>query len=275
MSNSYPNLVEGAPWNVTRVFYPAHTYSHPPAGVLQLRLIRRGSSYADIDLGQGLKRVFTRPGDLLLSLPDRPTVFNISEGRELTLVQINPRLAEQLILRAGGRALDDLRPLSRRPVREPLVAELVRRLEAEEFGDDEGKDWALGLTLAILLRSAITLVEVKRVGLLSHAKLRELLAQVEQDLSSEWTVQKLADMTDLSRRSFAAAFKQATALPVHQYLLRLRAERAAMLLRETDLSIAEIASCTGFAHQAHLTRVTSKLLGASPKRLRERAGDAT
>ena len=46
-------------------------------------------------------------------------------------------------------------------------------------------------------------------------------------------------------------------------------ERAAALLREIDLPIAEIATRTGFAHQAHLTRVTSKLLGASPKRIRE------
>lgn len=275
MSNSYPDLSKGALWSVTRVYYPAHSYRHPPAGLLQLRVIRRGSSYTEIDLGHGLQRVFTRPGDLLLSLPDRPTAFQISEDRELTLLQMNPQLAAQLILRAGARALDDLRPLSRRPIREPLVAELVRRLEAEEFGDGEGRDWALGLILAILLKSASNLVAVKRVGVLSHAKLRELFAQVQQDLASEWTVQKLANMAGLPRRGFAATFKEATGLPVHQYLLRLRAERAAALLRETDLPIAEIASRTGFAHQAHLTRVTSKLLGASPKRIREGAGDAT
>jgi AraC family transcriptional regulator len=275
MNNAYRDLSSSALWSVTRVYYPAHSYSHPPAGLLQLRVVRRGSSYAEIDLGQGLQRVFTRPGDLLLSLPDRPTAFQISEGRELTLLQIDPQLAAQLILRAGGRALDDLRPLSRRPIREPLVAELVRRLEAAEFGDDEGRDWAVGLILAILLKSASNLVAVKKAGVLSHAKLRELLAQVAQDLASEWTVEKLANMTGLPRRGFAATFKEATGLPVHQYLLRLRAERAAALLRETDLPIAEIASRTGFAHQAHLTRVTSKLLGASPKRLRGGAGDAT
>jgi AraC family transcriptional regulator len=272
MSNSYPDLPKGALWSVTGVFYSANAYQHPPAGLLQLRVVRRGSSYADIDLGHGSRRVFTRPGDLLLSFPDRSTAFRIAEGRELTLLQIKPKLAELLVQRAGGAALDDLRPLSHRPVREPLVAELVRRLEADDFGAAEGRDWALGLIVASLLVAARGLPGAKSVGVLSQTKLRELLGRVEQDLAVHWSVEDLAHVAGLPRRRFAASFKEAMGLPVHQYLLRLRAERAAVLLRETDLSIAQIASRTGFAHQAHLTRVTSSMLGASPNRIREGTG---
>src|SRR5450631_4132054 len=99
MSSSYPDLPKGALWSVTRVFYSANAYEHPPAGLLQLRVVRRGSSYADIDLGHGSRRVFTRPGDVLLSLPDRSTAFRIAGGRELTLLQIKPKLAELLLRR--------------------------------------------------------------------------------------------------------------------------------------------------------------------------------
>src|SRR5258708_37372908 len=150
MSNSTPELPEGAPWSVVRFFYPANTYEHPPVGLLQLRLVRRGSSYADIDLGHGSKRVFTRPGDLLLSLPDRSTAFKLAEGRELTLLQIKPKLAELLVQRAGGGALDDLRPLSRRPVRGPLVAELARRPDAALFHPAQSRPFTLALILAPL-----------------------------------------------------------------------------------------------------------------------------
>jgi len=92
---------------------------------------------------------------------------------------------------------------------------------------------------------------------------------MDDDLAAPWSADALAMAAGAPRRAFAAAFKEATGLPVHQYLLRRRAERAAALLRETDLPIAEIATRTGFAHQAHLTRVTSELVGASPKRIRE------
>jgi len=270
MSTPYPKLPEGARWSVTRVYYRADAYEHPPAGLIQLRLIRRGSSYADIDLGQGSKRVFTRPGDLLLSLPDRPTAFIMAEGRDLTFLQVEPGTARSLLQRAGGRELDDLRPLSRRPMREPLVAELLRRLEAEQFGSAEAREWAVGLILAGLIDAARRLSAQSRATVLSHGKLRELMRRMDDDLAQPWSVDELAAASDLPRRAFAAAFKEAAGLPVHQYLIRRRAERAQALLRETDLPIAKIATRTGFAHQAHLTRVTSKLLGASPKRIRER-----
>jgi len=48
-------------------------------------VIRGGSSYEEIDLGSGLRRVFTRPGDLLLSR-GRATRFKIEEPRELTMI---------------------------------------------------------------------------------------------------------------------------------------------------------------------------------------------
>jgi len=125
---------EAQPWEISRVYFPAGVYRHPPSGLVQVRVVRRGSSYADIDLGAGAKRVFTRPGDLLVSLPDRPTAFTIEEGRELTLLQLDRHLVTRILAQIGGR-IEEYESLLRRPTREPLVAELCRRLEAS---DDEG-----------------------------------------------------------------------------------------------------------------------------------------
>jgi AraC family transcriptional regulator len=269
MASSYPPLPPRAPWNIARVHYPAGDYQHPPTGLFQVRLIRRGSSHAEIDLGAGLRRVFTRPGDLLISLPDAPTTFRIQEGRELTLLQIEPDRASALVKQAGGGALADLRPLSQRPLREPLVAELLRRLEADELGSAEARDWALGVVLAIFVGGARQMILARRPTALSNVKLRQLLDEIGRDLSANWSVEKLAERAGLPRRIFAAAFKEGTGLPVRQYLLRRRVDEAAKLLRDGKLSIAEIAAVTGFANQAHLTRVTSRLLHTSPKRIRE------
>jgi AraC family transcriptional regulator len=129
-----PDASQGESWTISRVYFPAGLYRHPPSGLVQVRVVRRGSSYANIDLGAGAKRVFTRPGDLLVSLPDRPTAFIIEEGREFTLLQLDRHLVTRILAQIGGR-IEEYETLLQRPTREPLVAELCRRLEA---GDDEG-----------------------------------------------------------------------------------------------------------------------------------------
>jgi len=268
MSADYPDLPHGSAWAAARVYYPAHDYHHPPTGLVQLRVVRRGSSYADIDLGLGARRVFTRPGDLLLSLPDRPTLFRIDEGRELTLLQVTPALASKLIRQAGGHSLNDLTPLLRRPVRDPLVGELLRRLEFYDNDTAIAQQWALGVVFASLLRLAANLAARSKPAPLSEDALTALLARVQDRLAEPWTVEGMATEVGLPRRTFAAAFKAAKGMPVHQYLLRMRADRAVHLLRSTDLPITDVAQRAGFAHQAHMTRVLNRLKRATPAQIR-------
>ena len=61
-----------------------------------------------------------------------------------------------------------------------------------------------------------------------------------------------------------STFRKATGMPVHQYVIRRRVERAALLLREGTLPISQIAMDVGFAHQSHLAMHMKRLLGLSP-----------
>ncbi|WP_156432598.1 helix-turn-helix transcriptional regulator [Mycobacterium sp. M26] len=269
----YPDVPNGARWSVSRVFFPAGDYDHPPTGLLQLRVVRRGSSYAYIDLGAGLRRVYTRPGDLLLSLPDRPTAFRIDDGRELTLLQVDPSLADHLVRQAGGGDLDDLAPLLRGPARDAVVAELARRLEGGQSDTEAAQMWSLGVIVANVLRLAQGQESDPAAARLTSAALAALLADLEQTLAEPWTVDRMAEHVGLPRRVFAAAFKEATSLPAHQYLMRLRADQAAELLGRTDLPIAAIAHMTGFSGQPHLTRCLKQLKGTTPGEIRRSQPD--
>jgi transcriptional regulator GlxA family with amidase domain len=53
-------------------------------------------------------------------------------------------------------------------------------------------------------------------------------------------------VSGVSEAHFARSFKQAFGVPPHRYLLTRRIERAAALLRETDLPVTEIAFQTGW-----------------------------
>jgi AraC family transcriptional regulator len=62
--------------------------------------------------------------------------------------------------------------------------------------------------------------------------------------------------------------KKVFGLTATQYVLRVRVDRAADLLVDTDHSIADIAAECGFSDQANLTRLFGRLIGETPARFR-------
>src|SRR5882757_6018362 len=264
-----PGATAVTPATATRMFFPAGDYQHAPAGVVQLRVIRGGSSYAEIDLGSGLRRVFTRPGDLLLSLPERATRFKIEEPRELTMITIDPSLASRLLASAGG-TIEELAILTDRPIRDSLVAELCRRLESDQPSNGVVREWELGLIFANLLRLGQAHRRRQKPPVLTSRRFDRVLTEINAELEGGVSVDHLAAIAGMPRRAFTAAFREAAGLPVHQFILRRRVDRAVELLENGDLPLAEIAQRSGFAHQAHMNRVVTRLKGLSPGRLRSK-----
>ena len=88
-----------------------------------------------------------------------------------------------------------------------------------------------------------------------------------------WPVRRLARVSGVCEAHFARSFKQAFGLPPHRYLLTRRVERATTLLRDTELSITEIAFQTGWSSMGTFGRTFRDVTGESPgaMRARERA----
>jgi transcriptional regulator GlxA family with amidase domain len=104
--------------------------------------------------------------------------------------------------------------------------------------------------------------------------LRRLLrAKDRMDAASqeEWPVSRLARVSGVSEAHFARAFRQAFGAPPHRYLLSRRIERAAALLRDTDLPILDIAFDTGWNSLGTFGRTFRDITGESPSVLRARA----
>ena len=103
--------------------------------------------------------------------------------------------------------------------------------------------------------------------------LRRLLrAKDRMDAASheEWPVRRLARVSGVSEAHFARSFKEAFAVPPHRYLLTRRLERAKALLRDTNLSITEIAFQTGWQSLGTFGRTFRDVTGESPGDLRAR-----
>ena len=81
-------------------------------------------------------------------------------------------------------------------------------------------------------------------------------------------VSRLAEVSGVSAAYFARSFKRAFGLPPHRYLLTRRIEQAVSLLRDTELSITDIAFSTGWQSLGTFGRIFHDVTGSSPSALR-------
>jgi AraC family transcriptional regulator len=84
-------------------------------------------------------------------------------------------------------------------------------------------------------------------------KLKRVLAYIEDNLAQDLSLKEIAGIAELSVSHLKTTFRHSLGLPVHQYIIERRVDRARGLLREGKLPVARIAAETGFSHQSHLS----------------------
>ena len=94
---------------------------------------------------------------------------------------------------------------------------------------------------------------------------------IEAHASEELSLGKVARAANTSTNYFSEKFKEATGMNFVKYVARIRFEKAAVLLREADLRISEIAFACGFQSLSQFNRIFKKLAGQSPTEYRAAA----
>ena len=106
------------------------------------------------------------------------------------------------------------------------------------------------------------------------ALLRRLLRardRIDAASHEDWPVARLARVSGVSAAHFARSFHRAFGAPPHRYLLTRRIEKATALLRDSELSITEIAFQTGWSSLGSFGRTFRDVTGEAPSALRLRA----
>ena len=104
--------------------------------------------------------------------------------------------------------------------------------------------------------------------------LRRLLRardRIDAASHEDWPVARLAKVSGVSAAHFARSFHRAFGAPPHRYLLTRRIEKATALLRDSELSITEIAFQTGWSSLGTFGRTFRDVTGETPSELRVRA----
>jgi transcriptional regulator GlxA family with amidase domain len=100
-----------------------------------------------------------------------------------------------------------------------------------------------------------------------------LKAQILQDLQLNWTVEKMTEMTNLSKEHFHKLFKKEVGASPIQFLRHLRLEKAKELLETTNLRVKEIIREVGIRDQTHFVRDFKAKYGFPPNEYRQRFWD--
>lgn len=110
-----------------------------------------------------------------------------------------------------------------------------------------------------------------RLGVKDKTLLRAV-SIMESHLEDPVRISDLARLVNTSRRHLERLFLRNLGLsPLHHYM-RLRLDRARLLLRQTSTPIVEIAAACGFSSGSHLSRCFRERFGTTPSSLRRQSG---
>lgn len=226
------------------------------------------------DRGGKLRHGREVAGDLDIIPAHTPAAWETKHGGTTLVMRVPDEL-----LRSVAIELDmdpnNIEIADRFQLRDPFIEHIGWAIKADiESGGAGGRLFreSLGTALAARLlqrHSRRSLPMRDPQGGLSAWKLKLVITHIEDNLESDLSLAEIAQVAGISVSHLKTLFRRSTGTAVHQYILRRRVERAKMLLQDRNLSIAQIAFATGFAHQSHLARHMRKILGVTPAMARK------
>ncbi len=235
--------------------------------VIALRL--HGASVEDHN--RSIKRISGPGRDFALQPKGSSTRFlangPIEFGQVFLPDSLLDRAAETENLAAlSGRLRDDLSLVLEKTL-QTLVAAYIRRafdrLIPATCLEMEGRALLLVDCLLRLHQTPRADAASARGGL-SPRNLRRVRDFIVEHLAKDICLNDLAELTNLTSKHFAHAFKQSTGLPPHQYLIAQRIEVSKHRLIEERTNLAQIALECGFTDQSQFTATFRKAVGVTP-----------
>jgi AraC-like DNA-binding protein len=104
---------------------------------------------------------------------------------------------------------------------------------------------------------------------LADPKVGRALALIHQRPSAPWSAAALAKEVALSRSAFVDRFTALVGMPPIRYLTAWRLQTACLNLRETRMTIAQLAHSVGYESEEAFSRAFKREFGLSPARWRE------
>jgi len=111
-----------------------------------------------------------------------------------------------------------------------------------------------------------------QINKLGHRIFQDILHYVQENITQDIPVTRLAEMACSSKDHFTRTFKSITGMPPSEYIILKRLEKAKLLLLTTEASLSEIISMSGFHSTAYFCRIFKKYTAFTPLQFRKNRG---
>jgi AraC family transcriptional regulator len=223
-------------------------------------------------IGTKVKDERIEVGDIVVVPAKVPHSACWYEETSFTLISIEPKFLTRIAYEFLDLDCVEILPHFAKP--DPVIYEIVSQLRSQLEFEQESNQMYVDLVATFLATHLLKHYSIRKESIkkdtssLSQKDLRQVIDYINAHLDRNLSLTELADLVEISHYHFARLFKKSTGVSPGRYIIDRRLDRVASLLAE-DLTIDEIAQCTGFSSHSYLCRMFRKYRSVTPDRYRQ------
>ncbi len=101
--------------------------------------------------------------------------------------------------------------------------------------------------------------------------IEDILKIIQENLANDLSIDNISDISGCSKWRLQRMFKKYMGIKIGEYIRKVRLHKAAVLLKNSDASILDIAMVSGFSSQPAFTRSFKRYFNDTPYSFRVNA----
>ena len=213
----------------------------------------------------GARNYTVYAGSIFFCTPADSHAFSIPVGNQIC----NIMFTRDILSAAAAELLDKIPAGVYRIFKTEQLDQLCSMLSAMErelAEQNEGFECYSGAVMQFLLTSIYRRINdlPDLAGIVNDDEMEKTLDHIRRNYQEKITLESLGELIDRPASYVGKLFRKIAWCSFNKYILRYRIGRAQELLRNSKLSLTEIAYQTGFFDSAHFTKSFEKINGIAP-----------